>query len=279
KDEKVAALRQAKINEEAANTQRGLAEKNEAAAKAQRGIAETEALRAKQQELLARRRFYAAQMNLAMQAWEAGDTARTLELLETQRPKFDQEDLRGFEWYYLWRLCHRGLRSRLNQHAGAATTVVFFPDGKTLASSADGSIELWDVATAQKKAGWQTGYPWGCSVSPDGKRLATWGWGDSTRVWDTASGQQVAVFEGTTAPTFSPDGKLIAVARNTDIEFWDLATKQRHSVLRRSNTGGQDNVIGQGSFVFAHDAKTAIARVHENLLRIYRWDGAKWQPG
>ncbi len=31
---------------------------------------------AKAQELLARRRFYAAQMHLAMQAWEAGDAAR-----------------------------------------------------------------------------------------------------------------------------------------------------------------------------------------------------------
>ena len=56
---------------------------------------------AKAQEKLARRRFYAAQMNLAQQALEVGNTARVLEILESQRPRFDDEDLRGFEWYYL----------------------------------------------------------------------------------------------------------------------------------------------------------------------------------
>ena len=39
-------------------------------AKKQQGIAEAETARTKEAELLARRRFYAAQMNLAMQAWE-----------------------------------------------------------------------------------------------------------------------------------------------------------------------------------------------------------------
>src|SRR4030095_10708720 len=122
-------------------------------------------------EGLARRRFYAAQMNLAMQAWEQGDSARTLELLEGQRPAFDQHDLRSFEWYYLWRLCHRGLRSRLNHQAENVQSVVFLPDGKTRASAGGESIKLWDVATAQEKAEWQAEDPWGLSVSPDGKML------------------------------------------------------------------------------------------------------------
>ena len=48
-------------------------------------------LLASQQELLARRRFYAAQMNLANQAWETGRLPRTMELLETQRPSAGPE--------------------------------------------------------------------------------------------------------------------------------------------------------------------------------------------
>src|SRR5262249_17572497 len=159
---KTTALAAAQASEQNAKIQEGLAKGNAAKAETERGIATAQEKLAKQEELTARRRFYAAQTNLAMQAWEAGDPARTLELLETQRPKFDQADLRGFEWYYLWRLCHRGLRSRLDPHASNATTVVFFPDGKTLASSADGWMKLWDVATAQEKARWRTGYPWGC---------------------------------------------------------------------------------------------------------------------
>ena len=46
--------------------------------------------------LLARRRFCAAQMNLAQQAWEAGNAAQVLALLESQRPRLDQDDLRSF---------------------------------------------------------------------------------------------------------------------------------------------------------------------------------------
>lgn len=63
----------------------------------QRGIAEANKKTAEANELLARRRFYAAQMNLAMQAFEAGDTPRVLQLLETQLPRFDEEDFRVFE--------------------------------------------------------------------------------------------------------------------------------------------------------------------------------------
>jgi serine/threonine protein kinase len=86
---------------------------------------------AEQAELIARRRFYAAQMNLAQQAWDAGQPARVLELLEGQRPKFDQEDLRSFEWYYLWRLCHAQQRWALHGHKDQIWGLAFSPDGKT----------------------------------------------------------------------------------------------------------------------------------------------------
>jgi eukaryotic-like serine/threonine-protein kinase len=277
--EKTVALAAAQASERNVKIQEGLAKENAVRADTERGVAVAHEKTAKKAELTARQRYYAAQMNLAMQASEAGDPARTLELLETQRPRFDRDDLRGFEWYHLWRVCHRGLRARLPHPAANVTGVVFLPDGKTLASIGGGSIKLWDVAAAQKKIEWPTNNGWGIMVSPDGKRLGTWGQHDPSRVWDTSNGRQLAVFEGTTAPTFSPDGKLIAVARGTDIEFWDLATGKRHSVLHRSKAEGIDNMTGQGSFVFAPDARTAIARVSEVRLRIYRWDGANWQEG
>ncbi len=66
---------------------------------------------AERQEHIARRRLYAAQINLANQAWEVGQAARTLELLEGLRPEPEEEDFRTFEWYYLWRLVHRQRRA------------------------------------------------------------------------------------------------------------------------------------------------------------------------
>jgi eukaryotic-like serine/threonine-protein kinase len=61
-------------------------------------------LAAKEQQL--QRTLYAAHMNLAQHAWEAGGTEQVRELLEEHRPKPGESDLRGFEWYYLYRLCH-----------------------------------------------------------------------------------------------------------------------------------------------------------------------------
>jgi serine/threonine protein kinase len=49
-----------------------------------------------------RRLLYVSDMNVAQQAWEAAKVARVLELLNRHRPEPGQEDLRGFEWYYLW---------------------------------------------------------------------------------------------------------------------------------------------------------------------------------
>src|SRR5262249_54189476 len=85
---------------------------NDALAKAQEkeGLANAEPEKAKARERLARRRFYAAQINLAHQAFEAGDLAQALAVLETQRPRFDEDDLRTFEWYCLWQMCHQRLR-------------------------------------------------------------------------------------------------------------------------------------------------------------------------
>src|SRR5262245_48451893 len=65
--------------------------------------------KATQQELSNRRLLYAAHMNLAMQAWEVNDIGRVRELVESHIPKPGEEDMLEFEWYYLWRLCHRDL--------------------------------------------------------------------------------------------------------------------------------------------------------------------------
>src|SRR5262249_14468116 len=44
-------------------------------------------------------------------AWEVNNFTLVHELLDVTRPKQDESDLRGFEWYYWERLCHAELRS------------------------------------------------------------------------------------------------------------------------------------------------------------------------
>ena len=80
------------------------------------------------------RTLYAAHMNLAHNAWEAGSIEQMRELLEKHRPKPGETDLRNFEWFYLDRLCHAELLT-LKGHSGSVWRVAYSPDGKRLASA------------------------------------------------------------------------------------------------------------------------------------------------
>ncbi|HEY2952107.1 MAG TPA: hypothetical protein VGK40_05970, partial [Verrucomicrobiae bacterium] len=52
----------------------------------------------------ARRNLYAADINLAHQAWLQSNLGKARRLLARTRPAAGQEDLRGWEWRYLWGL-------------------------------------------------------------------------------------------------------------------------------------------------------------------------------
>jgi WD40 repeat protein/tRNA A-37 threonylcarbamoyl transferase component Bud32 len=59
-------------------------------------------MRAETEELAARRAAYSSAMNLAQQALAANNLGRARRLLDQQRPQHGQQDLRDWEWRYLW---------------------------------------------------------------------------------------------------------------------------------------------------------------------------------
>ena len=90
-----------------------------------------------------RRNLYAADMNLAHQAWEEGNLQRAQTLLRAHLPEVGREDLRGFEWRYLWQLCRDESRfSFTNIIAPDVNAAVNPGEGHALALAADGQTVI-----------------------------------------------------------------------------------------------------------------------------------------
>jgi WD40 repeat protein/serine/threonine protein kinase/tetratricopeptide (TPR) repeat protein len=262
------ALKEAQDNLTEAHKQEKLAKQESQRAADQQKIAEGK-------ELLARRRFYAAQVNLAYQAWEAGEGARVLELLESQRPRPGEEDLRGFEWYHLWRRCHSGRRWVVHRDGG--TVLAFSLDGKTLASgSAHGTLKFWDVATGQARTTLrELGGPISAlAYSPDGKTLAVGISSGDVWLWDVATTQKRTHLQAKVAIwslAFSPDGKRLACGHTSSARLWELETPRLEATLPM-HEGQFDEV----TVAFSPDGKTlACCGLTSYPIRSIRlWDVA-----
>jgi WD40 repeat protein len=171
------------------------------------------------------------------------------------------------------------------------TSLVFSPDGKTLATggylmrrpffTTRGELKLWDAATAKQSTRLQGQYGrvYCVTFSPDGKMVAA-GMESGTphvtphygevKIWDAASGRLLKTLKGENrrniemAVAFSPRGDTLATASEgserqlsdkypatSEVLLWDVATWKVREVLR----GDQGEVT---SLAFTPDGRALV---------------------
>ncbi len=177
--------------------------------------------RAVRAEAEIRQNAYAAEINVAFHALAENKLGNARELLDRQRPKANEKDLRGFEWRYLWQLC-QGDEFATFPDEGTGAAAAFSPDGKLLVYS--GSKIIVREATSLRLVTTLSEPATTLSFAPHTNLLAT---GDSSgvKLWDTKTWKEVRSLPEAIQPAlFSPDGKQLLTGRPGGFQLWDTDT-------------------------------------------------------
>ncbi|SOD65683.1 WD40 repeat [Streptomyces zhaozhouensis] len=107
---------------------------------------------------------------------------------------------------------------------GPLTSVVFHPNGSSLATTGVDGVRLWDTATGETRVLYR-GQANGAAFSPLGTTLATAGDDGVVRTWDVATGEERRNLHGHDGPVsavaFSPNGHALAtVGRDGAVRLW-----------------------------------------------------------
>lgn len=213
----------------------------------ERGRAELESARS-------RRIAYHARIKLAQQEMENANISRVEEILESLKPRDSQEDLRGFEWGYLWQACRHSLQSfELNDQAVAAA---FSPDGKRIAvaeavrasggerpkyrlSIFDRTGDRAENAVVKSFEAASGGHFDLVAFTADLQSALVESEENTVQLIDLNSGGVRQTLKGHNARlsslAVSPDGKRAATTdAKGGLTFWDLASSARSVSARRS---------------------------------------------
>ena len=204
-----------------------------------RAVANAE--RAEERRKLARQKRYDAEMMLATRESEQGNATNVIEVLDGWKdvPRTDV-DLRGFEWYYLYRRWNTN-HFVLGGQDNAVLSIDFNHDGSRLVSgSEDGVVRIWDMVKRKrimelrghKEALFDVAY------SPDGLDIASVSTDGIVKIWNATTGEEKVVLDENdtdigTALAFAPDGRTLATVNAVGtVTMWDSKSGEHKATLK-----------------------------------------------
>ncbi len=237
----------------------------ERARQAEAGRADAEAHRRRD----TRRQLYFQSVALADREWQANRVAAARELLAAC-----PDDLRGWEWRYLRRLC-RSWDLELDGDG----CVAFSPGGRTLATAAADRVKVHDAVTGKQflTLGGHGGRIVAVAFSPDGRTLAAAGTDASVRLWHLDSGREVRAFAGLAdvpgGLAFHADGRLLAAGSGRAVLVWETATGQLTRTLEAEVGELTGLAFGPGGLLAAAGADGSVQWWETNAARPDRGAG------
>ncbi len=162
------------------------------------------------------------------------------------------------------------LANTLTGHTNWVTSVVFDPQGHTLASgSVDGTVKLWEAASGQllRSLDGHTRVVRSVAFDRRGRTLASGNTDDTVQLWDVASGQMLhsldGHIDGVNCVAFDRLGRTLASgSRDRTVKLWEVTSgKQLHSL-----DGHEDTVL---SVTFDAQGHSLASASWDNTVKLW----------
>ena len=123
-----------------------------------------------------------------------------------------------------------GLLELLTGHRVGVNSVVYSPDGNTIASGNWHEIRLWDVTTGEHITTFEVDAGRSIAFSPDGNTIASGSNGGTIHLWDIGTRQLKTTLSGhadiISSIAYSPDGNTTATAsKDHTVRLWDATIR------------------------------------------------------